>query len=165
MSDRVESSFSSRCARRAASPHHLFGDVKRLGGEHCAKDGYDEIEAAIFEIVEIGGVAFLKLAVGQALGNRALPAGHDEIACYVDAQHFGAEPCLRQSRRPVAASQIQHLEPLCDPECAHESLSAFSHRWRNAGKIALFPKCFVRIHCKPPVSSSGELAIASITSA
>src|SRR5262249_24627321 len=34
-------------------PHHLFGDVKRLGGEHCAKDAYDEIEAAIFEIVEI----------------------------------------------------------------------------------------------------------------
>ena len=164
MSDRVESSFSSRCARRAASPHHLFGDVKRLGGEHCAKDGYDEIEAAIFEIVQIGGIAFLKLAVGQALGNGALPAGRDEILlCRRPAPRRRA--CLRQSRRPVAASQIQHLEPLCDPERAHESLSAFSHRWRNAGKIALFPKCFVRIHCKPPVSSSGELAIASITSA
>jgi SAM-dependent methyltransferase len=33
--------------------------------------------------------------------------GGDEIACYVDAQHLGAEPRLRQSRRPVAASQIQ----------------------------------------------------------
>jgi len=115
MSDRVESSFSSRCARRAASPHHLFGDVKRLGGEHCAKDGYDEIEAAIFEIVQIGGIAFLKLAVAQALGNGALPAGRDEIACYVDAQDLGAERASGKAVVPSPHPRSSTLSPFVIP--------------------------------------------------
>lgn len=146
-------------------PHHLLGDIKGFGGEHCAKNADDEIEAAIFEIVEIGGVAFLKLAVRQALLDGALSACRDEIACYIDAQHLGAEPCFRQGRRPVAASQIQHLEPLCDSERFHERLSARSHRCRNAGKIAFFPKCLVRIHGKSRFCSSAALAIASVRSA
>jgi len=146
-------------------PHHLLGDIKGFGGEHCAKNADDEIEAEIFEIVEIGGVAFLKLAVRQALLDGALSACRDEIACYIDAQHLGAEPCLRQGRRPVAASQIPHLEPLCDSERFHERLPARSHRCRNAGKIAFFPKCLVRIHGKSRFCSSAALAIASVRSA
>ncbi len=45
---------------------HFFGDVERLGGEHRAEDADGEVEGLIWELMEIGGIAFLEAAVGQA---------------------------------------------------------------------------------------------------
>ena len=101
-----------------AGPRHRtisLATSKGLGANICAKDGYDEIEAAIYEIVQIGGIAFLKLAVGQALGNGALPAGRDEIACYVDAQHLGAERASGKAVVPSPHPRSSALSPFVIP--------------------------------------------------
>src|ERR1700758_3946518 len=40
--------------------HHLLGDIKWLWREHRSKDTHDEIKRLIFQVLQIGGIAFLK---------------------------------------------------------------------------------------------------------
>ncbi len=47
--------------------HHLLGHVKRLWREHGSKDAHDEIKSMIFQLVQIGRIAFLKLAIRETL--------------------------------------------------------------------------------------------------
>jgi hypothetical protein len=100
--------------------------------------------------MQIGGIAFLKPAVRQTLLLGTPVPGLDEVLRDIDAQHIRSGSRLRQCRRSVAASEIQNLEPFCDSESLDERFSALSHTRRNAGKVAFFPKCFVRIHGNGP---------------
>jgi hypothetical protein len=47
--------------------HHLLGHIERLWREHGSKDAHDEVKSIIFQLVQIGRIAFLKLAVCEAL--------------------------------------------------------------------------------------------------
>src|SRR6516165_12067328 len=111
----------------------------------CAKDADNEIEAVILEFVQVRGVAFLKPAIGEAQLLDAPVAGGNQVACDIDAQHVGATLGLGNRGRAVAASEVEHLEPLFDPESAHESFAALPHVRCKSRKVAFFPKCLVRV--------------------
>jgi hypothetical protein len=97
-------------AAGSGHPHHFPGHVERPGRKHGSEDADDEVEALIGELAQIVGIAFLEPAVRQALCLRAPVPGFDEIARDVDAEDVSAEPGRRQGRRPVATSQVQHLQ-------------------------------------------------------
>jgi hypothetical protein len=65
------------------------------------------------------------------------------------AQHVGAALGGGQSRRSVAAAEIQHLHARCDAEVGHEPLPALAHAVRDAREVAFFPERLVRIHGIP----------------
>ena len=100
----------------------------------------------IFQLVQIGCIAFLKLAVREALLLCSLVTGLDKVARDIDAQHVRSESRRWQCRRSITASKIQNLEPFGDSESADECLSAVSHTFCNAREVAFFPKCFVWIY-------------------
>src|SRR5438067_5490409 len=77
------------------------------------------------------------------LGCASVPSVH-EIARDINAQHIRTKFCLRQSRRPIATADIQHLESFGDSESLNERLPAFAHRVGNTRKTAFFPKRSVR---------------------
>ena len=52
----------------------------------------------------------------------------------------------RQRGRPVAASEVEHLQSRGDAESGDERLAALSHARRDAREVALLPQCLVRIH-------------------
>src|SRR5207302_10142461 len=110
--------------------------VERLRREHGSEDAHDEVERPIFQLVEIGRIAFLKRAVREALRSCALVPGLNEIAGDIDAQHVRSESRLWQCGRPIAASEIQNLEALSDPESLDDRLSALSHRLGDAREVA-----------------------------
>src|SRR5262245_25817258 len=107
----------------------------------------------VLEPVQVGGIAFLEPALRQAVLPRALVPGLDEVLRYVDAQHVGSEFRLRQDSRPIAAAEVQDLEPFGDPEPLGEPPSALPHALRNASEVALLPKCLVGIHRSSVLSS------------
>jgi hypothetical protein len=71
--------------------HHLLGHIKRLWREHGAKDAQNEIKAMICQLVQIGCIAFLKLAVRKTLLLCTPVSGFDKVACDIDAQHLRSE--------------------------------------------------------------------------
>src|SRR5215472_7735121 len=150
--DPVSHNYTSAWSRH---PDHLLGDVEGLGREHRSKDAHDQVEAAIFQILQVGGIAFLKLAVAEAVLAGAPPGGCDQVTCYVDAQHVGAKLRLRQRGRAVAASEVQNFKPCCDAKGLHERVAARSHGFRNAGKVAFFPERLVWIHGGTPILLMG----------
>ena len=92
--------------------------------------------------------------VTPRLSARALPASN-EVAGDVDAQYVGPKPRRRQRRRPVAASEIQNLEPVGDSQRPDERLAALPHALRDASEVALLPECLVRIRShRPPFAGS-----------
>jgi len=70
--------------------HHLLGHIERLWGKHRAEDADDEVEGVVLQRVQIGCIAFLKRAVGEALLFCPLVAGRDEIARDIDAHDVRA---------------------------------------------------------------------------
>src|SRR5438874_1644993 len=145
-------------AARPGHTHHLLGDIERLGREHRTKDADNEVKVTVLQLVQIGGISFLKSAIGKPLFLCALVSGLNKISGNIDAQHFSSKSRGGQRRRAVAASEIQNFETLSDPEALDERLSALPHALRNTGKIALLPKCFVRIHLNNPFLRQALLA-------
>jgi hypothetical protein len=70
---------------------------------------------AVLEIVQVGGVAVLKLAVRQAFGLGACIPGLDQVRGDIDPEHVCAQSGLRQSRRAVAAAEIRTFMPRATP--------------------------------------------------
>ena len=152
----------------AAGPRHaghFLGDVERLRREHRPEDADDEIERVVLEIAQVGGVAFLKLAIREALGLGAPVAGLDKVGGDIDPEHIRAQSRFRQRGRSVAAAEIEDLHALRDAEFLDQLLPAFSHAFRDAGEVALFPKRFVRIHAFPPGPPARSDRCASQTAA
>ena len=71
----------------------------------------------------------------------------------------------RQRRGPVAAAEVQDLEPVGDPERLHERLAALAHALRDAREVALLPERLVRIHGRCPFRLSSPRAERLILSA
>src|SRR5262245_32171430 len=117
-----------------------------LGREHCAKDADDEVERLVVQFVQIGRVPLLEFAVRETRGPGAPVPGLHQIARDVDTQDIRPELRLRQSRRPVAAAEIQELEALRDSESFRESISALPHRVLDLREVTLFPQRLVWIH-------------------
>ena len=117
-----------------------------LGANIAPKTLTDEIEGLVVERGEIGRVAFLEPAVGQAQGRSPSVAGSHEVAGDVDAEHVRAE--LRSGHRggPVAAPEVEDVDAGGDPELFDEPLAAVAHGRRDPGEVALLPQRLVRIH-------------------
>ena len=125
--------------------HHLPGHIKRLGRKHGPEDTHDEVKRLIFQLVQIGRIAFLEPAVREALLPGALVSGLNQVPRDIHAQHVRSESRRRYGRRSIAAAEVQNLEPFGDSEPPDERLAAFPHALRDARKVAFFPKRFVRI--------------------
>src|SRR6266568_2312035 len=65
---------------------------------HGSKDADDEIKGIILQLVQIGCIAFLKLAIREAMLLRTLVAGRNQIVRDIDAQHVRSKSRLRQCR-------------------------------------------------------------------
>ena len=100
----------------------------------------------IFQLVQIGRIAFLKLTIRQAFCFCAFVPGVNQVAGNIDAEHVRSKPRLRQCSCTIATSQIQNLEALDGPKSLDEHFTALSHALSDARKIAFFPKCLVRVH-------------------
>ena len=83
--------------------------------------------------LQIGRVAFLESAVGEAEAPRSRVARRDEVAGDVDAQHVGAELRRRHGRGAVAAPEVEDLESLGDAERPDERLAALAHASPRCG--------------------------------
>src|SRR4051794_10258707 len=88
----------------------------------------------------------MKMAVLKALLPGAPVPGLDQVSRDIDAQHVRPESRRRDRGRPVAAAEIQDLEPARDPEPRDERFPAFSHGLRDASEVSLLPERLVRIH-------------------
>src|ERR1700722_14600667 len=99
----------------------------------------------ILQLMQIGRVALLKLAVREVRLLGPLVAGLNEIGCDIDAEHVRSQPSLWQRCRPVAAPKIEDLETFRNSQALGERLTALPHARCNASKVALFPKRLVWI--------------------
>src|SRR4029077_18884755 len=104
------------------------------------EDADDEVEGLILEPSQIGRIAFLEPDVRKALRLGPPVPGLDEVAGDIDAQNVCAALRGGQSRRAIAASEIQDLEPALDPERANERLATLAHACGNTREVAFFPK-------------------------
>jgi hypothetical protein len=83
--DHLESSFP-RCSPSApGDSRHLLRNVKRLWCEHGAKDRYYEIKRMIRDLMQIGRIAFLKLAIREAFFHCTSVSGINKIFRDIDA--------------------------------------------------------------------------------
>jgi hypothetical protein len=97
-------------------------------------------------LMQIGRIAFLEPAVGQAeLPGPPVP-GLNQIARDINAKHLRPEFCRGYCRRAIATAKVQNFEAFCYANALDERLSALSHALGNARKVAFFPECFVWIH-------------------
>src|ERR1700751_2298741 len=125
---------------------HFSGHIKWLGRKHGSKDAYDEGKRVIFQVVQIRGVTLLKLAVCETVLLGAPVSSINQVLRNIPTQPARSEPGCRQCGRSIAASEIQNLEPFCEPQTVDQRLSALPHAPGNAGEVAFFPKGFVWIH-------------------
>src|SRR4029450_13410022 len=143
--------------------HHLLGHIERLWREHRAKHADDEVKSIVLQPVQIGCIAFLKLAVRKALRLCPLVSRRDEVLRDIDPQDIGSDSRRRECRRSVAAAEIQDLEPLGHSEFFDERLSALPHAVGDAREVAFFPKRLVWIHASAPsLKPSGNGTLASV---
>jgi hypothetical protein len=127
-------------------PNHFSGHIKRLGCEHGSKDAHNEVKRLIFQVVQIRRVTLLKLAVCETALPGAPVSSVNQVLRNIDAEHVRSEPCRRLCGRSIAASEIQNLEPFCEPQTLDQRLSALPHAPGNAREVAFFPKGLVWIH-------------------
>src|ERR1700675_1352745 len=74
--------------------YHLLGHIKRFWREHGSKDAHDKIKRMIFQLVQIGRIAFLKLAVREALLLCTFVPSLNQVARDIDAQYVRSESRL-----------------------------------------------------------------------
>jgi uncharacterized protein VirK/YbjX len=91
-------------------PHRLFGDLKRLGREHRAKDAHDEIKRMLRHLMQIRRIAFFEPAIGQAKILGSLVPSRNQVAGDINAKHLRSKFCRRYRRRAIATAKVQNLE-------------------------------------------------------
>src|SRR5579862_7494440 len=95
--------------------------------------------------MEVGGIAFLKCAIWQALLFGAPVPSLDQIARNIDTQNVRTEFRRGYCRRAIAAAEIEHLESLRDVDATDERFTAFTHGVRDAREVAFFPEHLIWI--------------------
>jgi hypothetical protein len=95
---------------RASHAHHLFGDLKRLGREHRAKDAHDEIKRLPRHLMQIRRITFLEPAIDQAKILGPLVPSRNQVARDINAKNLRSEFCRGYGRRSIATAKVQNLE-------------------------------------------------------
>src|SRR4029450_7180 len=85
------------------------------------------LDTLIGGILQVGAIAMLEPAVRQAFSLHASVSGIDKSGRDIDAEDVGAQPGLWQSRRPVTATQVQHLHSRFDSQSGDDFFSALAH--------------------------------------
>jgi hypothetical protein len=144
-------------------PSGSLASFDSIAGMTCTRGGSNGTIAIIYNAF---GDASLRCVIGGGIDDEfepndtplqarfvgALVSGGDQVAGDVDAEHVRSQPRRGQCRRPVAASEVQHLHSRGDVESGDHRLSARSHARRDPGEVTLFPQCLVWIHvmlCPP----------------
>jgi hypothetical protein len=88
----------------------------------------------IFQLLQIGSVAFLKAAVREALRLGAVVPRLDKVPRDIYPQDIGSEPRLWQCGRSIAAPEIQYLLPFRDSKPLDERLPTLPHTLCDTSK-------------------------------
>lgn len=108
--------------------HYFLRSIARPGCKHGTEDRDEEVESLVFEIDEIARVTFFEANVGKLEGLGAGIARGDKIAGDVYSPNIRAGLRCGYRRRPVPATEVQHLHVIFDAERFDEGLSALAHR-------------------------------------
>lgn len=95
--------------------HHLLGYIEWLWCKHGTKDANDQIERIVLELVQVRGVALLKLTIRKAQLLGASVPRLNEVPRDIDTQYFGSKFRCRNRGCSVATSEVQDLSPFVIP--------------------------------------------------
>src|SRR5436305_480438 len=109
MLDHSESSCPSRSALPAASRAPSPWRPRTAWRKHGSENTDHEIKRLIRQLLQIGRIAFLKRAVGEAMLRGALVSSLHQVARDIDAQHVRSEFRRGQRRGAIAAPEVEHL--------------------------------------------------------
>src|SRR6266568_1828873 len=108
MSDHSESSCPSRSDLPAASRAPSPWRPRTAWAQTSLRNTNHEIKRLIRQLLQIGRIAFLKRAVGEAMLRGALTPSLHQVARDIDAQHVRSEFRRGQRRRAIATSEVEH---------------------------------------------------------
>jgi hypothetical protein len=70
----------------------------------------------------------------------------DQVPGDIDAYHVRSTLRRRYRRRPVAAAQVEDLEPADLAEALDHRVAALAHARGDPREVSLFPQRLIRIH-------------------